>query len=288
MTVPSEFYPPRARWPSLRSRWTTRQSFRAKGIFRKSDALGCSPAELVLSFLLPAYVFNVFGHRRVALALALAYIVAAAAFVYWVGYYASAFIAMISIHVSSAGFLCKRVLPEVRFVLRLMVALTLFGLLYTLAYKPAHEWFEKLVTPLRVGEKVVIINRSVPPKTIHRGEWIAYKIHGGGRGRHGNALAVVPGFGFSEALAVPGDTVSFSPGKFAVNGVEQSAKPYMPATGSLTLSRNQWFVWPELVIGGYRRANEQAISATLLNLGTITEEEFVGKPVKRWFWKTHF
>jgi len=285
MTGHSEFYPPRARWPVLRSKWFRRRWWRAKAFFIESDALGCSPADAILSFVIPAYAFKVFGHRWIALGLAIAYVVAAAVYVYWVGYYASALMVMISIHVSSAGFLCKRVLVGLKFALRVMTAFGIFLFLYGLVYKPLNAEFGETIIPLRVGKDIVIINRLISRATIQRGELIAYQIRGGYSGEHNAALAVQSGFGLSRALAVPGDTIRFFPKKIEINGRKQPSQSYMPMTGELRLAQNQWFVWPEFGASGNRVLGFEQISAAFLERAVISEKDIVGKPCERWFWK---
>jgi hypothetical protein len=285
MTVHSEFYPPRARWPSFRSKRVRRRWWRAKTFLLESDALGCSLADAILSFLIPAYAFKVFRHRRIALALAIAYVAAAAAYVYWVGYYASALMVMISVHVSSAGYLCKRVLVGLRFSLRLMTAFAIFLFLYGLVYRPLNAKMGEMVIPLRVGKNIVLINRLISPATIQRGDLIAYQIRAGYSGEHNAALAVQSGFGFSQALAVPGDTIRFFPKQIEINGRKQRAQSYMPMNGELRLAKNEWFVWPELATGGNRVPGFEQISAAFLERAVISEKDIVGKPCERWFWK---
>jgi hypothetical protein len=58
----------------------------------------------------------------------------------------------------------------------------------------------------------------------------------------------------------------------------------MPVAGAWTVPEKHWFVWPELGIGGHGMPRAD-LSATLLEMGTISEEQFIGKPFKRWFWR---
>ena len=59
----------------------------------------------------------------------------------------------------------------------------------------------------------------------------------------------------------------------------------MPQGGDLIVPEKKWFIWPELGISGHGNAGEAVISATMLQLATVPEDRFVGKPFKRWFWR---
>jgi hypothetical protein len=84
-------------------------------------------------------------------------------------------------------------------------------------------------------------------------------------------------------LALPGDRVHFSKSSLAINGVSQPRLAHMPQAGDWVVPTNHWFVWPEVAITGDANAPADVVSATLLKMGTITEERFVGAPFKRWF-----
>jgi hypothetical protein len=89
--------------------------------------------------------------------------------------------------------------------------------------------------------------------------------------------------GFGPVLAVPGDRVEFSEKTFLVNGVPQPLMPHMPAGGSLVVAENRWFIWPSFSISG--QGNEARISELMMSAATVSQEQLVGKPFKRWFWR---
>ena len=282
----SEFYPPRAApWPIFFRRFWFAMPSWIKFFFSKFYLRDCSPWNGVLSVLLPAYVFKVFGYRKIALLLAIAYCIAFCAYIFWVGYFAFPLAVMISIHVSSAAYLCKRLTPDSSLSLRLLTSLSLFVMLYSLVYKPINSQLEKILMPLEVGNKIIVINRLASLAKIKRGEIIAYRINNGSSGTHNSALAVRSGFGISPVLAIPGETIHFFPKEIEVSGEKRPAQSYMPLQGEIAMAEKQWFVWPEVNIAGNRVASFDQISSTLRQYAVISEKEFIGKPFEHWFWK---
>ena len=86
-------------------------------------------------------------------------------------------------------------------------------------------------------------------------------------------------------LATAGDRVEFSTNGFAVNGVLQARLPHMPETGGLVVPENHWFIWPKLAISGNWDVGEANISSAMMQMASVSEDQFVGKPFKRWFWR---
>ena len=135
--------------------------------------------------------------------------------------------------------------------------------------------------------KVVVV-RGGAVKNVKRGDWIAYRISPDstpfqGRNNHGT-IAVRDGFGLSPLLAGPGDAVRFSATSFAVNDKNFPRQPSMPRTGSLAILQRQWFVWPKFVIQ-YDTAPGVELAQVVQRYALISEDQFVGRPFKRWFWR---
>jgi hypothetical protein len=86
---------------------------------------------------------------------------------------------------------------------------------------------------------------------------------------------------------VAGDRVEFFMNAFMVNGQAQPLLPHLPPSGVATGPEKHWFVWPELDISGHGYVGEGAISSTMVQLATISENQVVGigKPFQRWFWR---
>ena len=133
--------------------------------------------------------------------------------------------------------------------------------------------------PLRVKGRVVIVHRLAHPRALARGAWIAYSIEGSGQ----NSVNVESGFGLGPVLALAGDQVRFTQSAFEVNGAPQPRLDNMPQVGEWVVPEKHWFVWPEVAMSGHGNVPADAISATLLQMGTISEDQFVGRPFKRWF-----
>lgn len=134
--------------------------------------------------------------------------------------------------------------------------------------------------PLRIHDRVVVVQRSSSTSRIHRGDWIAYSLTEHSR----NNVVAISGFGFGPILAIGGDRVRFTKTGFEINGLPHPPFPHMPTDGEIIISEKTWFIWPDFDIsGGHGYVPEADISATLMQLATIQEEQFVGKPFKRWF-----
>ena len=101
----------------------------------------------------------------------------------------------------------------------------------------------------------------------------------------GGAVRVQAGLGMGPVLALAGDRVEFSETAFTVNGVTKPLRPHMPTSGGLVVPEKHWFVWPEFDISGHGNASEANLSAVMLQMSTVSEVEFIGKPFKHWFWR---
>jgi len=70
-----------------------------------------------------------------------------------------------------------------------------------------------------------------------------------------------------------------------VNGVLQPSLPHMPKSGELVVAGNHWFIWPNLAISGNWDVGEANVSAAMLQLSNVSEDQFVARPFKHWFWR---
>jgi hypothetical protein len=187
---------------------------------------------------------------------------------------------LLSIHVSGVIYVLEPWLAGAKFHVRLSFSFVMLFVLGALVYLPMRNLIqEQWLMPLRVNGRVVIVHRLANPSALPRGAWIAYDISGSG----GHGVDVQDGFGLGPVLALPGDRVRFTNSALEVNGVSQPLLPYMPRVGEWVVPEKHWFVWPEVAITGHGNTPADAISATLLQMGTITEDRFVGRPFKRWF-----
>jgi hypothetical protein len=292
LNIPEEaspYYPPRARWYS--------RPFSFGSAIRRRLALDRIrlPREmalvgLVASFLVPGLAVYIRGPRpwgRAALAgcglLLLLFIV-------WFGYPAGnlAFGLLLSIHITGFVYYCSPLLSEASFQSRLLFTLLTMMVLGLLIYLPIRNVIlQHWLIPLRVRDNVVIVHRLGSPHDIKRGDWVMFSQKGGetGEAHNGGAIWVRAGFGWGPVLAVAGDRVEFSTNAFRVNGEARPLLPHMPNSGMLTVPEKHWFIWPELDIYEHGNVNEANISATMLQMATVSQTQFIGKPFKRWLWR---
>ncbi len=197
---------------------------------------------------------------------------------------------LIAIHASGFVYYCRPLLQWQEFMGRLgftLLALLAMGLLFYLPLRNLvlYHW----LVPLRLNGRLYVVQRQFPAAAVRRGDWIAYKLGSDSSwwdsdGGHG-AVRVRSGMGLGPVLASAGDRVMFSTNVFTVNGIPHSLLPHMPNSGEVIVRGKQWFVWPELGISGYGNTPEGNITAMMLQLALVPENNLVGKPFQRWLWR---
>jgi hypothetical protein len=286
----SPYYPPRARWwGCLFSPWF---KLRCALHLERIRLPACFTAQqLLLGLLLPGHAFFANGRRTLGWAFVGVYVCSALLCVVAMGYQIGSlgFGLMISAHASSIVFMEGQWLrPRCQFPLRLTLAIVTVVLVWMAVYSPARSFAEThLVMPLRVRGNVVIVQRLTPSARIKRGDWVMSRLQvHNPRDVYGRDAAVWidAGFSWGPVLAVAGDTVVFSMNSFSVNGLEQARLRHMPVSGKLVVPEKHWFVWPELAIRQWNMS-EETLSDLMLQLATVSETEFIGKPFTRWFWR---
>ncbi|MEI6194740.1 MAG: hypothetical protein WCS42_10455 [Verrucomicrobiota bacterium] len=286
---PSEYYPPRARWYGrVFSPWFKLQ--RLLHLERIHLPAGFTLQQLILSLLLPGYAFFANGRLTLGWSFMGVYFFSAALFIVALGYQLGSlgYGLMISAHASSIIFLEGHWLrAQCEFGLRLLLALITLLAVWLMVYAPLTHLAEAhLIMPLRMRGNVVIVQRLTPPGQIRRGDWIMYSFsehYVGDAHREGGAAWLQGGYSWGPVLAAAGDRVEFSTNSFSVNGVAQPMLPHMPNRGELVVPENHWFVWPELAITGHGNFGEANLAAVMLQMATVSEVEFVGKPFQHWF-----
>lgn len=278
------YYPPRAKWYSP--------------LFQLGDGLrrrthldrirlpeGITLGGLFKSVWWPGIAFCVRGERLIGAAIICGSAVLAGIFIVWLGHTVAniAFGLLLSAHVISLVFLFSPWLAGERFRVRLGAVFALLLLLGLFVYAPLRNLFQaRCLMPVRTNERVVIVQRFASARAVQRGDWIAYKV---ASGRAAPGVWVREGLGLGPVLAVGGDQIRFQTNGFAVNGILRPSLPHMPRSGEVLVSKNHWFVWPDLAITAAGNAGEPLISTTMLQLAIISETNYLGKPFKRWFWR---
>jgi hypothetical protein len=279
--VASSYYPPRARWysPLLLLAGGLRRHL---ALDRIRLPTGVPFFQAVGSLMVPGLGFYLRGSRLWGLAAMGFAALMALLFMVGLGYPVGnvAFGLLLSIHVSSVIYVFEPWLAGARFRVRLSFSFVMLFVLGALVYMPMRNLIqEEWLMPLQVKGRVVIVHRVAHPATLPRGAWIAYAIDGA----RGQGVYAQEGFGLGPVLALPGDRVRFTKSALEVNGVPQPLLAYMPQEGEWVVPQKYWFVWPEVAITGHGNTPADAISATLLGMGKITEDRFVGRPFTRWF-----
>jgi hypothetical protein len=285
----SPYYPPRARWYSffLSFGGTIRRRLALDRIHlpREMALVG-----LVAGFLVPGLAVYIRGPRlwgKAALAgcglLLLIFIVG---FGHPVGNFA--FGLLLSIHVSGFVYYCSPLLLEASLRSRLLFTLLTMMALGLVIYLPIRNVIlQRWLVPLRVRGNVVIVQRLAAPYDIKRGDWVMYSQNNGetGDAHRGGAVWVRAGFGCGPVLAMGGDRVEFSTNAFRVDGEARPLLPHMPNSGTLTVPEKHWFIWPEFDIYAHGNVGEANVSAIMLQMATVSQKQFIGKPFKRWLWR---
>ena len=279
--VASSYYPPRARWysPLLLLAGGVRRHL---ALDRIRLPAGVPFFRAVGSLVAPGLGFYLRGPRlwgKVAMGFAA---LMALVFIVGLGYPIGnvAFGLLLSTHVSSVIYLFEPWLAGARFRVRLSFSFVMLFVLGALVYMPVRNLIqEQWLMPLQVKGRVVIVRRLANPSALPRGAWIAYAIND----VSGQGFYVREGFGLGPVLALPGDRVRFTKSALEVNGVPQPLLDYMPQAGEWVVPQKHWFVWPEVAITRHGNTPPGVIPASLLKMGTITEDQFVGRPFKRWF-----
>jgi hypothetical protein len=286
----SPYYPPRARWYSpVLYLWDTLRRWVWLDRIHVQLPEGMTFAGSAASFLVPGLGFYLRGPKLWALAAWLGYGLLLLFFLAAYGYLAGNFAygLLIAIHVIGFLYYCGPFWQRAEVSSRLLVALLALLAIGLLFYLPArnavlqHWW-----VPLRLHSRVLVVQRQFPAAAIRRGDWIAYRLGGASLGwergwAHGS-VREDSGLGLGPVLAVTGDRVGFATNGFTVNGVLHPLLPHMPQSGEVTLREKQWFIWPEVDITVHGNTPESNVSAMMLGLASVPENEFVGKPFKRW------
>ncbi len=284
--VSSPYYPPRARWYS--------RLLSVGSVIRRHLVLdrirlpeGPSLGGLLGSVVVPGLGFWLRGPRWLGMLAVGGSLLLLLLFIAAIGYQAGnvAFGLLLSIHSTSLIYLVEPWLAGARFRTRIFASMALLMGTGGLVYMPARNLMEAhWVAPLRVQDRVVVVSKLKSAATVKRNEVIAYSYSG----NSDHTVWIEAGLGLGPVLAVAGDRVCFTPKAFEVNGVAQRRLPNMPQAGELTVPEKHWFVWPDLGITGHGNAPAGALTTALLQMATVSETQFAGKPFKRWFWRRQF
>lgn len=281
------YYPPRARWFSRIffnafrpvRRYLHTERFRLRFELKLKD--------VVLCLAIPGFGFFARGRRLAGWVAVAGYAIAAIVFLAALGFSASsiAYGLMISIHASSILYLELRWLYDASFRKKLVVALGTPLAVWAILYAPLVGFAERhWMMPLRIADRVIVVNCGVTPRSLKRGDWVAYRIPEDIAVREGVGRAYLAGgIGLDPAIGLPGDHVRFAKEAVFVNDQPFLRAQYMPASGEMKVPEKVWFIWPHLAITMRGGAFEADISATLQQTAMVAEKQIIGRPFKHWF-----
>jgi hypothetical protein len=283
----SPFYPPRARWWSgLFYPWFW--FLRALNLEQIHCPRGFNAGQTLLSLFVPGVSFIALSRRLLGFSVLGIYYLCVPVFVIRLGFPEGNFAygLMLAAHATSVFYLLSHWLGKIEAVNKLFLAAGSLFIVWMMLYFPIVHFFEShYAVPLRVQDRVVVMHPRVMPDELRRGDHIMFKLEENeiGRAHGGGAVWVRAGIGWGPVLGLPGDQITFSTNKFAVNGVWQANLPHMPANGGLVLPTNVWFVWPEFGISSHGNVTEANISALILQLSTVSATQMTGRPFVTWF-----
>ena len=232
-----------------------------------------------LSLLVPGAAYWVCGWRWIGRALLAGYLLAALVFLAAYGYPAgnAAFGLMLSAHGTSIAFFLTRWVESPGWKLRLAAAVT--GLLAAgvWLYFPLRAQLLEYVLPLRINDRVIVVNRLASPASIRRGDWIAYTI----AGQSGHGYYLREGASLERVLGLAGDQLRFREDGCEVNGAHFPARAHMPVKGEALVPEKHWFIWPTLTI---RNPNGRIdVEPIVMQAAMVAEEQYLGRPFRHWF-----
>jgi hypothetical protein len=285
----STYYPRRARWYG--------RIFYLGTIIRHRLAMDRirMPDEITLvgimgGFFIPGLAVYLRGPRLWGQAVLLACAFLFLCFIVWLGYPFGnyAFGLMLSIHTTGFVYYCGPCLLDKDFGFRILFTLAILLALGLALYMPLRGAIQNhWLMPLQMNGRSFVVQRFISAHTVKRGDLVAYKLTGYFFSNHnGQGSLNQTSLGLGAVLATAGDRVGFSTNNFTVNGVPQLLLPHMPESGALVIQKNHWLIWPSLAISGNWDVGEANISAAMLQMADVSENQFVGKPFKHWFWRT--
>ena len=283
----SPYYPPRARWYGLV--FTFGNSIRRHLAFdRIRLPKGVTLFGLVGSLLIPGLGFYLRGSRLWGKIVIPACAVLFLGFIVWLGYPLGnlAFGLMLSIHTTSFVYYCSPLLTGMEFSSRMLFTIGVLIAIGGVVYAPTRSAIQNhWLLPLRLQDHVFVVQKQRLPNTVARGDWVAYNLSGVVMSVHGNRYGSGhSGLGFGPVLGIAGDQIRFLTNTFTVNGISHLCLPHMPVSGNFIVAKSHWFIWPDFDINGHG-IGEFDISAAMLERADVSENQFVGKPFKRWFWR---
>jgi hypothetical protein len=190
----------------------------------------------------------------------------------------------VGLHATSAVTAWSRWAPADEFKLRMLQAAKVLLVLGFLVYWPLRSVLVNYVAmPLRIQDRVVLVNPRVRAAQVRRGDWVAYRI---ARVQADHMVWIQAGMGFDRVLAVTGERVRFLQDRYEIDGRSFPLLARMPGSGEWIVPEKHWLIWPNLLAsGGHGNVAQDVISSAVQQLALVPHSELVGTVYGRWFWR---
>lgn len=295
---PSNYYPPRAKdraVPRSLAVPLDRAVIRVQVWFNRLplgiSALSIPAEQWLLALILPGYAYALLGRPKLAWASLAGWFAGLLLFVVFLGnpwITGWALGAMASAHSSGQGFLVLRErehnpeAPPLGLWERIWIPLALWFACLALIYWPASSLFQKyLAQPVQLNEQILIINAATDPRTLVRGELVAYRVEQQSYG----SVRVAAGPTLGRLSGLPGDRVEFGPEDLRVNGTSEPRRPEMPSVGELRVAPKTRFIWPVLGERIIMNVDRGVVDDAYFQLAQVPESSLIGRPFRSWFFR---
>ncbi|MBX3744692.1 MAG: hypothetical protein KF833_05235 [Verrucomicrobiae bacterium] len=278
----SRFYPPRAPWyaPAREAGHAVLSATRVRRIPTPGQM---GAGRLLLGLGVPGYAFVVHGRPAIGWTLTAAFPALLLLGLAFLGGTAGNVILglAISLHPISVVHLLSPWLRELPIHYRILGALAVVLGLLVFIWLPVQELTHRtLFAPIVTDQGFVVVRPTRNPGAVLRGTWIVHQTttHAGG------GVIVRAGTSIAPALALPGDTITFSASAVRVGTVAHPRQDGMPTEGSWTVPPDHWFVWPRLqVTVNTAGIDDTTIREIALRHALIPHENLRGVAFHRWF-----
>lgn len=245
---------------------------------------GQMPAlRFLASLVVPGFAFSALNHRILGCLLISGYFISGMVFLASIGHAtaSAAVCSMVCIHVASLLLLLKNWDFKVEFLNRLLAAGATVAVLVLGVYLPARRQIEEhYLMPLKMGDEIVVVKVYKSPQAVKRGDLVAYRIGKSVR----KASMKNAGYRLDRVAGVSGDHVRVTAEHYEVSGQVYPRPPEAPLRADLVVPEKHWFISPAPVIKGAEKTPKTSLADAAPGF-LVNESDFVGVPVKGWFWR---
>jgi hypothetical protein len=137
---------------------------------------------------------------------------------------------------------------------------------------------DRVVIPVAGPDGTLLINPFARSQPLLTGEIVAYKMESARE----QGFTLAEGVYLGRVLGGPGNEIVFATGFYSLNGIDRPALPHMPVTGRYKTEVGQSIVWPT-VFFAYGNFSGRTFP---VHRAVVDDSALVGRPYKRWFWRT--